>query len=93
MAAPDLAKDLKNVSDKDRKQIQQAQEMLGADPETMGFVKNIFWGNFREDVVFPYPQVSAAETAKCDELLARLDHYLVNEHPAFEIDRDEEIPD
>ena len=25
MAAPDLAKDLKNVSEKDRKQIQQAQ--------------------------------------------------------------------
>ncbi|MFB0984714.1 MAG: acyl-CoA dehydrogenase family protein, partial [Phycisphaerales bacterium] len=93
MSAPDLAKDLKNVSEKDRKQIQQAQEMLGADPETMGFVKNIFWGHFREDVIFPYPQVSSAETAKCDELLARLDAYLVNEHPAFEIDRDEEIPD
>ncbi len=92
MAAPDLAKDLKNVSEKDRKQIQQAQEMLGADPETMGFVKNMFWGNFREDVIFPYPQVSADEVSKCDQLLARLDDYLVNEHPAFEIDRDEEIP-
>ena len=64
MAAPDLAKDLKNVSEKDRKQIQQAQEMLGADPETMGFDKNMFWGNFREDVIFPYPQVSADEVAE-----------------------------
>ena len=55
MSDPDLAKQLKNVSDKDRKQIEQAQEMLGPDPETMGFIKNLFWGNFREDLVFPYP--------------------------------------
>lgn len=46
MTQTDLAKDLKNISEKDRKQIEQAQEMLGPDPKTMGFVKNIFWGNF-----------------------------------------------
>ena len=53
MTQTDLAKDLKNISEKDRKQIEQAQEMLGPDPKTMGFVKNVFWGNFREDLVFP----------------------------------------
>ncbi len=92
MAATDLAKDLKNVSEKDRKQIEQAQEMLGPDPATMGFMKNLFWGNFREDMVFPYPQVPADETAACDQLLAALDTYLETEHPALLIDRDQEIP-
>jgi hypothetical protein len=38
----DLSQQLKNVSEKDRRQIQQAQEMLGPDPETMGFIKNLF---------------------------------------------------
>lgn len=93
MAATNLAKDLKNVSEKDRKQIEQAQEMMGPDPETMGFMKNLFWGNFREELVFPYPEVDAAEVARCDQLLARLDDYLENEHPAFQIDRDQEIPE
>ena len=93
MSGPDLAKDLKNVSEKDRKQIEQAQEMMGPDPETMGFVKNLFWGNFREELVFPYPEVPAEEAARCDQLLAELDAYLVNEHPAIQIDREQEIPD
>ena len=93
MAATDLAKDLKNVSEKDRKQIEQAQEMMGPDPERMGFMKNLFWGNFREDLVFPYPSVPADETAKCDQLLAELDHYLDNEHPAIQIDVEQTIPE
>ncbi|MCP4904667.1 MAG: acyl-CoA dehydrogenase, partial [bacterium] len=76
----------------DRKQIEQAQEMLGPDPDTMGFMKNLFWGNFREETVFPYPEGSPEEVAACDQLLAKLDHYLENEHPALLIDRDQEIP-
>jgi acyl-CoA dehydrogenase family member 9 len=92
-AKPNLAADLKNVSEKDRKQIEKAQEMLGPDPETMGFIKNIFWGNFREELVFPFPEVGAEETARCDQLLAELDDYLRNEHPHFEIDHKQEIPE
>ena len=92
MSNPNLAKDLKNVSAKDRKQIEQAQEMLGPDPLSMGVIKNTFWGNFREDLVFPYPVNSPEEAAKCDQLLAALDHYLEHEHPALEIDQKQEIP-
>jgi alkylation response protein AidB-like acyl-CoA dehydrogenase len=89
----DLSTQLKNVAEKDRKQIEQAQEMLGPDPETMGFVKNLFWGNYRQELVFPYPEISAEETARCDQVLAELDAYFRNEHPAFEIDQKQEIPD
>ena len=88
---PSLADSLKNVSDKDKKQIKAAEEMLGPDPETMGFIKNLFWGNYREELVFPFPEVSADEVARCDQLLAELDEYLQNEHPSTEIDRDQEI--
>jgi alkylation response protein AidB-like acyl-CoA dehydrogenase len=93
MSQTDLTKDLKNLSEKDRKQVEQAQEMLGPDPASMGFIKNVFWGNFREDLVFPYPTQSAEETARCDQLLAALDGYLRTEHPSIEIDQKQEIPD
>ncbi len=90
---PNLAAELKNVSEKDRTQIEKAQEMLGPDPETMGFIKNLFWGNYREELVFPFPEVGAEETARCDQLLAALDDYLRNEHPHIEIDQKQQIPE
>lgn len=85
-------KDLKGISAKDRKMIEDAEIMLGPDPEEMGLVKNMFWGNLREELVFPYPQVSAEEMARCDQLLAELEDYLRNEHPSTRIDEEQEIP-
>lgn len=86
--------DLKSMkmSDKDRKLIEDAEALLGPEPSKMGFVKNMFWGNLRTDLVFPYPIPEAKETAACDQLLARLDDYLDNEHPAIQIDQEQEIP-
>ena len=91
MSQPDLAKSLKNVSAKDRKQIEQAQEMLGPDPSTMGFIKNLFWGRIREELIFPMPVESDEERTRCDELLAKLDVYLETEHPTVEIDQTQNI--
>jgi alkylation response protein AidB-like acyl-CoA dehydrogenase len=85
-------KNLKGISERDRAMIADAETMLGPDPSEMGFIKNLFWGNFREDLVFPYPQSPAEETARCDQLLARLDDYMRNEHPAVQIDQEQEIP-
>ncbi|MBS0188344.1 MAG: acyl-CoA dehydrogenase family protein [Planctomycetes bacterium] len=86
--------DLKSMkmSDKDRKLIEDAEALLGPEPSKMGFVKNMFWGNLRTELVFPYPIPEAKETADCDQLLARLDEYLRNEHPAIRIDQEQEIP-
>ena len=66
--------------------------MMGPEPEEMGFIKNMFWGRIREDLVFPYPEPSAAEKAKCENLLDDLDDYLENEHPRIEIDQDQVLP-
>lgn len=86
-------KDMKNISDRDRKLIEDAEMLLGPEPETMGAVKNLFWGNFREDLYFPYPEIDSEETARCDQLLAELNDYLKNEHPAVQIDQEQEIPE
>jgi alkylation response protein AidB-like acyl-CoA dehydrogenase len=84
---------LKKVSERDRKMIEDIEVMLGPEPSEMGFVKNLFWGRFRSELVFPYPHVSHDERVKCDTLLERLESYLRDEHPAVQIDQEEFIPD
>lgn len=85
-------KQMKGISEADRKLLEQAEEWLGAEPTNMGPVKNIFWGLVKESAYFPYPQQDAREQAECDQLLARLDEYLRTEHPAVTIDQEQEIP-
>jgi acyl-CoA dehydrogenase family member 9 len=84
---------LKGVSEQDQKMIQETETMFGPEPEDMGFIKNVFWGRVREELVFPYPEQSPDQKAKTDKLLAELDDYLRNEHPAIAIDQEEEIPE
>ncbi|MEK6702575.1 MAG: acyl-CoA dehydrogenase family protein [Planctomycetota bacterium] len=86
-------KNLKGISEADKKLLEQAEEWLGAEPTKMGPVKNLFWGNLKEDFYFPYPQQDPREQAECDQLIARLDEYLKSEHPAIAIDQEQEIPD
>ncbi len=92
MANPSLSK-MKGVSARDRRMIEDIEVMLGPEPTEMGFVKNLFWGRFREELVFPYPIPSRQEKERCDALLERLEVYLKNEHPAVQIDAEERIPE
>ncbi len=85
-------KKMKGISERDAKMLADAEILLGPDPSEIGFIKNLFMGNIREDLVFPYPVVDAEETARCDQLIAALDEYLRTEHPAVQIDQDQEIP-
>ena len=88
-----LLNNLKGVSARDQQMIQEAETMLGPEPDEMGYIKNLFWGRIREELVFPYPEVSAEEKAKTDALLARLNAYLDNEHPSIQIDQEQLIPE
>ena len=85
-------KTLKGVAERDRQLMEQAEAMLGTPPPTLGFVKNLFWGSVREDLVYPYPPIDADENSRCEQLLAALDRYLEDEHPAIAIDQEQEIP-
>jgi len=87
-----IAKELSKISEKDRRQIEEAQEMLGPDPGTLGAIKSLFWGRIRQDLLVPYPTTDTEEAERCDLLLQELDAYLRNEHPHFEIDREQIIP-
>ena len=84
---------LKNVSAEDQRMIHDIETMLGPEPSRMGLIKNMFWGRFRDDLVFPYPEESDEQRTKADALLERLGAYLENEHPAILIDQEEYIPE
>ena len=89
-------KNMKGVSERDKQMIADAEQLLGPEPSTMGAVKNLFWGNFREELYFPYPEIAKSspdERAECDQLVAELSEYLKNEHPSIEIDQEQYIPE
>ena len=85
--------ELKGISEKDRKMIAETEAMFGAEPTSMGFAKNLFWGRFRNDLVFPYPQPSKEQQEKTDRLIAELEQYMKHEHPSVEIDQAQHVPD
>ena len=85
--------DLKKVSAEDRKMIRDIEKMMGPEPNEIGFVKNLFAGRMRNDLVFPFPRESKAERDKCDALLEKLEQYLKEEHPAVQIDEEQFIPE
>lgn len=85
-------KKMKGISEADKRMLADAETLLGPDPSEIGWIKNIFYGNIREELSFPYPQQDAEESARCDQLIAALDEYLRTEHPAIQIDQVQEIP-
>jgi alkylation response protein AidB-like acyl-CoA dehydrogenase len=84
---------LKNVSVRDQEMIREIEVMMGPEPSEMGFVKNLFWGRFLEERVFPYPRETKEQKAACDALLVQLEAYLKHEHPSIEIDQQQYIPE
>ncbi|MBL8964781.1 MAG: hypothetical protein JNK70_12000, partial [Phycisphaerae bacterium] len=54
-------KSLKGISAADKKLLEQAEEWLGSEPTKLGPVKNLFWGNIKEEFYFPYPEQDPRE--------------------------------
>ena len=89
-------KQMKGLSEQDRKTIEQAEALLGADSAEQGHIRSMFAGKVRSELLFPYPDISAErpeEVAECDRLLAELEDYLKNEHPSIEIDQEQHVPE
>ena len=92
MAEQQGLSNIKGVSKEDRQMIEDIETMMGPEPAEMGFVKNTFWGRFESDRVLPYPREDREEREQCNALLDELEAYLENEHPAIQIDNEQEIP-
>src|SRR3984893_17754001 len=75
-----------------QKEIQQAEELLFAGPQALGFAKGLFQGHFVSDWVMPYPRIPAAEQTELDDTLTELRKFLAEDLDPAEIDRQADIP-
>src|SRR5438046_5086585 len=75
-----------------QKEIQQAEELLFAGPQALGFAKGLFQGQFVADWVMPYPRIPAEEQSVVDNTLRELLQFLDADLDAAEIDRQADIP-
>jgi acyl-CoA dehydrogenase family protein 9 len=75
-----------------QKEIQQAEELLFAGPQALGFAKGLFQGHFVSDWVMPYPRITAAQRTELDKVLGELQQFLDAHLDATEIDRQADIP-
>src|SRR5205809_667354 len=75
-----------------QKEIQQAEELLFAGPQALGFAKGLFQGHFVSDWVMPYPRIPAAQQGELDDTLTELRKFLDEHLDPAEIDRNADIP-
>ena len=75
-----------------QKEIQQAEELLFAGPQALGFAKGLFQGHFVADWVMPYPRIPPAQQPELDETLTDLRKFLDEHLDPAEIDRKADIP-
>ena len=75
-----------------QKEIQQAEELLFAGPQAVGFAKGLFQGYFVSDWVMPYPRIPATQQAELDKTLIELRQFLGEHLDPAEIDRQADIP-
>src|ERR671937_97555 len=75
-----------------QKEIQQAEELLFAGPQALGFAKGLFQGHFVSDWVMPHPRIPEAQQGELDQTLVELRKVLDAELDPVAIDRQADIP-
>jgi alkylation response protein AidB-like acyl-CoA dehydrogenase len=73
-------------------QKKEAEELLFAGPEKVGFAKGLFFGEFHAAQVFPYPEIAREERAAVDQAVADVRRFAETHIDAAAIDRNAEIP-
>jgi alkylation response protein AidB-like acyl-CoA dehydrogenase len=73
-------------------QKKQAEELLFEGPQTLGFVKALFFGHFNPALVFPYPALPPAQQAEADQAVEAVRAFCDEKIDPVAIDRDADIP-
>ena len=82
-----------SLTDLQKKQIEQAEELLFEGPEKEGFAKDLYFGRFRTESIMPYPEVPENQREAGDSMVAKAKKFLIDQVDAGKIDREETIPD
>src|SRR6478735_4558609 len=83
---------MNKLDEQRQKEIQQAEELLFAGPQALGFAKGLFQGHFVSDWVMPYPRIPEAQQGELDQVLTELREFLNADLDPAEIDRQADIP-
>jgi alkylation response protein AidB-like acyl-CoA dehydrogenase len=73
-------------------QKQQAEELLFSGPQTLGFAKGLFFGQFNAPLLFPYPELSPEEREVTAKAVADVRRFAAEKIDAAAIDRLADIP-
>jgi hypothetical protein len=73
-------------------QKRQAEELLFSGPETLGFAKGLFFGQFQAPLVFPYPQLRPEERPAVEEAVREVRLFCAEHIDPAAIDRGADIP-
>jgi acyl-CoA dehydrogenase family protein 9 len=79
--------------DQIEQQKQEAEELLFAGPQTLGFAKGLFLGRFNASLLFPYPQLSPEAEDEAEQAVAEVAAFARSHIDAAAIDQNAEIPD
>ena len=88
----DFSARMNEVEAQRQKEIAQAEELLFAGPQALGFAKGLFQGHFVSDWVMPYPRLLPAQQTELDQTLAELREFLDTKLDPAAIDRQADIP-
>src|SRR4051812_50086585 len=80
----------KVTADEARDVAEAAREQEWAAPS---FVRDLFLGNLRMDLIHPYPEQDPDEVARAKPFLDKLERFLREDIDSDRIDREGEIPD
>ena len=76
-----------------KKQIAQAEEILFDGPDKEGFVKDLFFGSFRSESIIPFPELPEESKQRGDEMVQNVKQFCREGIDPVDIDREERIPD
>ena len=82
-----------SLTELQKKQIAEAEELLFSGPQKEGFVKDMFFGKFRAESLMPWPELPEAAQRRGDEMVERVKQFCAEKIDPVTIDRESLIPD
>ena len=81
------------LTDVQKKQIQQVEELLFSGPEKEGFVKDLFFGKFRSESIIPFPELPEANQLRGQQMVDKTKTFCREQIDPVDIDVNARIPD
>lgn len=81
------------LTDLQKKQIEEVEELLFDGPEKEGFAKDLYFGRFRTESIMPYPELPENAQAAGDSMVNKTKAFCKDHIDPDKIDRDAVIPD